>query len=234
MTLVIPSLELKSGYCTYCLPDSDDSVSDPYKLLKFWRHENAKSLHIYDWDSFHSDDNLININSILYLVKSVDIPLSLTANLTGEECRLYLENGIYRVNVGNLLENDPGFCRNLINDYSKSRIVSSFDWPDKKLPGSYNAFVEHIEQAVSCNIGRILVKFGENGEFDNKEVLDSLSRLAGEYKIKFSLYGFVKNVNGLWLVRDYFSKGVDSVIIGENLYEYLFPCQNIWKLIKEM
>jgi phosphoribosylformimino-5-aminoimidazole carboxamide ribonucleotide (ProFAR) isomerase len=234
MTLVIPSLELKSGYCTYCLPDSDDSVSDPYKLLKFWRHENAKSLHIYDWDSFHSDDNLININSILYLVKSVDIPLSLTANFSGEECRLYLENGVYRVNVGNLLENEPGFCKSLIKDYTTSRVVSSFDFDNKTPAESYERLARHIERAVSCNISRIMVKFGSNGEFDNKQVPDNLARLAGEFKIKFSLYGYVKNVSDLWLVRDYFSKGIDSVIIGENLYEYIFPCQNIWKLIKEM
>ena len=101
-------------------------LENPINLCGLLRRENSKSIHITDHDSF-MNSNYYNRELILEMSGSVDIPFSLYSDFDSvEECKSYLDGGIYRVCIGKLAITAPEGVENLIQVYKKSRIAFAF------------------------------------------------------------------------------------------------------------
>src|SRR4051812_32018078 len=126
--LVIPAIEIETHRCVRTIPESsepDDSVypKDPAGMALLWRKENAKTLHVTDYDGLYGG-RMDNVDEILSIVKSVEIPINLLARCGSiEECIEWFEGGVYRLVVHDLLIEDPKGVRRLVEKYGSSRMV---------------------------------------------------------------------------------------------------------------
>ena len=110
MILVIPSIELSNGICCDIIHGEvgteslyDKFFRNPCELIKLWRRENAKSVHISDLDSFTMESAEVNINGIIYLTEMTDIPITLAHNFKDIElCNIFLTAGVYRIFISKL------------------------------------------------------------------------------------------------------------------------------------
>jgi phosphoribosylformimino-5-aminoimidazole carboxamide ribotide isomerase len=242
MVLVIPSLELRNGTCSRCVqgePGTEELYTHysetPDQLIQLWRRENAKSIHITDRDSLENRDNAANRLAIIKLAQSVDIPIALLSSFTTpEECRYWLDNGVYRIIISKLARTHAREVRDLIAEYTASRIV--FGILAKKgnvilhdpLPTiSDTEFVRDIAELGGTRIFYIDIAWEGSLAGPN---LSALQRIAVESGLRVTAAGGIANARQLWELQTLEKYGVDSVVIGRALYENCFPCQKIWRI----
>ena len=60
--------------------------------------------------------------------------------------------------------------------------------------------------------------------------LDMLSELCSKSGLKITLYNGINNSVELWKLNDYIKYRIDSVVLGEAMYNNYFPCQKIWRM----
>ncbi len=239
MLLVIPAINLKNGQCTECITGLSGTESmyrnfsdNPDELCRLMRRENAKSLHITDLDSF--ENNQDNFDLIAGIVNSVEIPINLLYNFKSiDTCKKFLDIGIYRIFLKDLILTHPDNVKELIKDYRASRISFAFigihentKINDKNV--SLDEYMEHVKNAG----GQRIIYYDESaanaGKLPSPETLKKITG-AG---FRVTLYEGVKNPEQLWELNELFTEGIDSVVIGKPIYENNFPCQNIWRLIE--
>ena len=243
MLLVIPALQLIDGHCSLTINGEKGTESlyaglseRPSELCRLWRRENAKTIHITDYDSFYSKADS-NVDSIILLAESVDIPFQVLANFRSvEECEYLLDNGIYRIILGELTLIDPEGSSRLIEKYSTSRVVGYVD--SRKGNVSFDRFrktfleLEFTQYLKGVGFKRILYK-EEDWLNEEKGVnIDKLVKIAIECEMKITLFDAVCNAEQLWALNELIKYGIDSLVIGQALYNNNFPCQKIWRMIE--
>lgn len=244
MILVIPSIDLKKGVCCNKIVGEDGTASlyneiknNPCELLKLWRRENAKSLHINDWDSFNKTDKEQNVNGIIFLTESIDIPLSLYFDVNDINiANLFLRGGVYRLFLGSMYLEDMTGIKEMVSIYTPSRVCAYMDADDRFVYfDHYNIRIpinEYIKIIKATGTNRVLYsnRHWEHNltEFD----IDQLKRLAFDNKIRITINGAVNNSETLWSVNELGRYGIDSVLLNEALYLNKFPCQKIWRMIE--
>jgi len=243
MILIIPSLQLTEGSCTYCIKGDVGTESyykrlqsDPLEFCKLIRRENSKSLHLDDLDSFNQDNNYLNMNSILYLANSIDIPVQLHSNFRNiDECKLYLDNGIYRVIINDLIFYDKEGIQELITEYTPSRVIYEMNIEQEIINiDALNTLLNKYELAnyiKNIGINRVLYK-NNNKTINNALNYNEIKSFALETALKITMFESISAVEDLWELNTLLPMQIDSVIIGKPLFENLFPCQNIWRHIE--
>jgi len=244
MILLIPSIDLSGGHCVRCImgePGTENMyslISDhPFELARLWRRENAKTLHITDLDSMVGRDNSANYTTILEIVKSVDIPIQLLSNFhTIEECRFWLEHGIYRVIVNELIYTNPQGIRELVEEFTPSKVVVGiraenghviFPTIDKQVNDT-----EYALFAKELGIKRLVyTDISWEGSLAGPD-FEILRRIARESGLRVTEAGGIASPQQLWNVQELQRDGVDSAIVGRALYENRFPCQKIWRQVE--
>lgn len=245
MILVIPTLTLKNGKSLNVIrgvSGTDRRYTDlsesPLDLCKLIRTENAKSLMLIDKDSFDGENNIININSSCYIAQSLDIPLMIYSNFrSADECRVFLDSGIFRVVVNNLLFTDFPGLEKLINEYTSSKVIFAGEFANRvALYEDYGFTIKDTKffQRVR-DIGGTRVVYIDAGWFKNRKKVSKnvLIELAENYNMKITLYGGVDNPKELWDINELYAKGIDSVMIERPFFENNFPCQGIWRLAEK-
>ncbi len=244
MILLIPSIDLSNGHCARCImgePGTENMyslISDhPFELARLWRRENAKTLHITDLDSMKGRDNSENYKTILEIVKSVDIPIQLLSNYhTIEECRFWLEHGIYRVIVNELIYTDPEGIRALVEEFTPSKVVVGIRakngqvvFPTLKKQVSDT---EYALYAKELGIKRLVyTDISWEGSLAGPD-FEMLRRIAKESGLRVTEAGGIASPEQLWKVQELHKDGVDSATVGRALYENRFPCQQIWRQVE--
>ena len=241
MFLVIPEIVLEDGHCSYCIQGESgmekhyEKLSDnPDKLCQLWRRENAKALHIVDLDSYRGLDNSQNIELLKYISKSVDILIQLsTYERPVSKLKEFLDNGVYRVIVADIILEDKEEMRMLIEEYTASRVALNVE------VYRGNAIFGHEESKLSdIELARHAADIGINRAYYYDRLLPlghDLGRIlhfAKETKMRITV---VEGANGhreLIKLQDKFMDGIDSVTIGKAMYENKFPCQKIWRKIE--
>lgn len=249
MLLVIPSIELKNGKCTVCIRGEDGSeaiyekmASNPMELCRLLRRENSKTIHFSDMDSLHNNST-DNFPKIVEYAKAVDIPIQVKARFeSADDCRYLLDNGVYRVIICNLAFSQPDKVRELISEYLPSRIAFCLNSDKGKVYIPFLAKTiddrEYIQYIKGLGADRIMYHDSSWDEPDAYPDIEDLKRLTKNLEIKVTLANGIKKVEQLWELNNALSeKGttvhtVDSIIIGKPLFENLFPCQKIWRLIE--
>ncbi|MDQ1267199.1 MAG: phosphoribosylformimino-5-aminoimidazole carboxamide ribotide isomerase, partial [Bacteroidota bacterium] len=131
--VIIPEIEISSGLCTSCIKGVKGTEGlysnlskNPLDLCLFWRKENAKILNLTNLDSYGAEETQLSSNAILYISFAMEknIPLQLMSNFKStEECCYYLDSGISRIVISQLLITDPNGVYNLIQKYSTNKII---------------------------------------------------------------------------------------------------------------
>lgn len=239
--LVIPSIDIKNGKCVRTvqgIPELDcyEYGNNPVEMAKIWRAENAKMIHVVDFDGAHERSKR-NYKVIEEICSSVVIPVEFAGGLRSvQDADEIMQIGVIRVAVNTMtIENRDEFIK-LFEKYGPSKVVVTLDILGEELlirgrstktGFSYKTFsVEMCKLGVNrfivCDISRNGTQLGPNISL-SKEIAE----LTG---VKVTHAGGIRNKDELMDIQNLVPIGVDSVIIGRALYENRFPCQKLWRL----
>ena len=239
--LVIPSIDIhnqKTVRIVQGIPELDckEYGDDPVEMAMIWRAENAKMLHVVDFDGAidHSQKNFAIIKEIC---DSVVIPIEFAGGIRSlEDAEAVFDLGVYRIAINTMaLENRAEFI-NLFEKFGPTKIVLSIDVLDgdlvtrgrKKKSGlNYLSFTKEmadigVDRCIVTDVSRNGMMLGPNIQL-SKEI-------AEKSNIKVTHSGGVRNKDELLDLQQFHSIGIDSVIIGRAFYENRFPCQKLWRV----
>src|SRR5687768_5642705 len=105
--LVIPAIEIENRRCYRTVQDQGTvdaiGLDDPAQTALLWRTENAKTIHVTDYDGLY-EGRMENFPEIVSIVERVEIPVMLLARFAFEdECRRWLDAGLYRIVVHDMI-----------------------------------------------------------------------------------------------------------------------------------
>ncbi len=239
MLLVIPAIELKSKHCVRTVLESNCS-DDPVQMVKLWRIENAKSLHITDVDGALCGTPM-NTDIIKEMMRAVDIPIEIGGGMrTFEHIRFAIEElNAYRVLISTMIIENPDEAKRALKSFGSNKVVVGIDAIDglaathgwtrtsglTPLSIALNAKALGFRRLVYTDVQR-----HANLEGVNLEALRELASLTG---MRITSAGGIRGVDDLLKVQELQSIGVDSVIMGRALYENKFSCQALWRECEE-
>lgn len=241
MILVMPLIELSDGIGGIkikCHPEVDEYYcrisEDPMLLVKLWRKENAKCIHIVDRDSYERRNNYINTTVVTFLADAVDIPLEYSSEFSNvDECRMLLNAGIYRIVLGELSIIDPIGVRELVREFTPARVafqcrVSNglVDFPVSGRKLDIKSFIDLVK---SYEGDRMLYYDDEIINQDTNYNYSEIETIGAQHQIKITLFDGIKDSKALINLKNLNTQFIDSAIIGLPLYENKFPCQQIWR-----
>jgi len=244
----MPSIEIKNGKCTYCIQGESGSENfyhnlqdNPEELCLLLRKENSKSIHVNDVDSLMHGSRE-NFDRIIHFSKTVDIPIQVKAEFDNiEDCRHFLDEGIYRIIICDLAFIKPEEVKELITEYMPSRIAFCLHAHNGQIhitaTNQTLTVREYIQYAKLLGADRIMYN---DAIWENENLrpdFEDLERLTHDLNVKLTLANAIRNVEQLWelnnlVMTENSLNKIDSVIIGKPLYENIFACQKIWRLIE--
>jgi phosphoribosylformimino-5-aminoimidazole carboxamide ribotide isomerase len=244
MLLVIPTLTINDNRLNECIQAANEmdiaykTLSQlPLKFCNLLRIENAKSLHIVDQDSFNENENENNFELIKNISQSLDITIQLQSNFTNiEQCRKYLDSGVYRIIINDFAFLNPDETKELISIYTNSKITFLINYKKNNVQFNngteieLNEYLDYLKLLSACRI-----YFNDIEKNSKKEKFDGnfLKEISQKHKLKITLIDGVYNAPQLWELQELVPYGIDSVIIGKAFYENSFPCQNIWRIAEK-
>lgn len=239
--LVIPSIDIKDGKTVRVvqgIPELDckEYGNDPVEMAMLWRAENAKMLHVVDFDGA-IDLSRKNLEIIKNICSSVIIPVEFAGGIRSiEDANFYFDIGVARITINTMaLENKNLFIK-LFEKFGPSKIVLSLDILDdelitrgrqKKTGLNYLSFAKEIAE---IGIERCIVTdVKRNGSVQGPNIYYS-KEIAINTKMKVTHSGGIRNKDELIDLQELLPIGIDSVIIGRAFYENRFPCQKLWRV----
>ena len=128
--LVIPSIDIKNGKTVRVVQgipelDSKEYGSDPVEMAKIWRAENAKMLHVVDFDGAH-DYSHQNFKIVERMCSSVVIPVEFAGGIRNlEDAKAIMDTGICRLALGTMPISNSEEFRKVFEYYGPKKIVLS-------------------------------------------------------------------------------------------------------------
>ena len=239
--LVIPAIDIKNGKCVRTvqgIPELDcyEYGNNPVEMAKIWRAENAKMIHVTDFDGAHQHSKQ-NYKIIEEICSSVVIPVEFAGGLRCmEDAEEVMKTGVIRLAINTLaVENRKEFIK-LFEKYGPTKVVVTLDVLNEELlirgrstkSGiNFRDFTKEmckigVDRFIVCDISRNGTQIGPNIAL-SKEVAE----LTG---VKVTHAGGIRNKDELLDIQKLIPIGIDSVIIGRALYENRFPCQKLWRV----
>lgn len=240
MILVIPSIDIKDGKTVRVvqgIPELNCAAygNDPVEMAMIWRTENAKFLHVVDFNCSHEHSHC-NFEIIKKICESVIVPVELGGGIRNlEEAKQLLNLGVHRVVIGSLGIINKREFQKIIEELGPKKISAAIDVVDNEVvikgrtvktgirPDDYAKVLKSmgLERCIVTDVTRNGMMSGANIELSK--------RIAVETNLKVTHSGGVSGYEDLQKLNEVVSYGVDSVIIGRALYENKFPCQKIWR-----
>jgi len=239
--LVIPAIDIKNGKCVRTvqgIPELDcyEYGNNPVEMAKIWRAENAKMIHVTDFDGAHEQSKR-NYKVIEEICSSVVIPVEFAGGIrTLADADEIMKTGVIRLAINSMaIENKNEFIK-VLEKYGPSKIVISLDvlgeelmvrGRSKKTGINFRTFSKVMVEAgvnrfIVCDITRNGTQLGPNIQL-SKEIAEMTGA-------KVTHAGGVRNKDELMDIQNLIPSGVDSVIVGRSLYENRFPCQKLWRV----
>lgn len=239
--LVIPSIDILNGKTVRVVQGiAELNVleygNDPSEMAAIWRTENAKMIHVVDFDGFkyHSDTNLEIISEIC---SSVIIPVEYSGGIRSyQDAKKIFSTGVARITIATLIVENPFEFEKILDNFGPKKVVASLDVIENEIVISGRKVKTGISpvqlalQLKAKGIERFLVTdVMKNGTIGgpNIELTKSIAEATG---CKVTHSGGVRNKDELMDLQALVPIGVDSVIIGRALYENRFPCQILWRI----
>ncbi len=239
--LVIPAIDIKDGKTVRVvqgIPELHCNAygSDPVEMAMIWRTENAKFLHVVDFDhsQLHSERNYEIIKE---LCESVVIPVEFGGGISSyDEASKAMDLGITRLVVGSLAYTKPEEFEKIVKEFGSSRLSAAIDIIANKVVVRGRTeiinlpLLEYAKRLEDSGVTRVIVTdVSRNGMLEGANI--DLSKLvAKNTKLKVTHSGGVSNRDELFKLNSLTNIGIDSVIIGRALYENQFSCQKIWRI----
>ncbi len=239
--LIIPSIDIKGGKTVRVvqgIPELNclEYGNDPVEMAMIWRAENAKIIHLVDFDLSHHHDKR-NLGIIKEICESVIVPIEFGGGINSiEDAQCLFEAGVYRIVVGSLAFDHPEIFAEMIKEFGAIRISAAIDVIDdevvihgRKERTGFNP-IEYSKRLVDLGAERLIVTdVRRNGMLTGPNLrLSSMVAKASGVKVTHS--GGIACFTDLLELQKMTQLGIDSVIIGRALYENKFPCQKIWRL----
>jgi phosphoribosylformimino-5-aminoimidazole carboxamide ribotide isomerase len=239
--LVIPSIDIKDGKTVRVvqgIPELDckEYGSDPVEMAMIWRAENAKMLHVVDFDAAF-DQSRKNFDLISKICSSVIIPIEFAGGIRSvEDAELIFSLGVARIAINTMaLENRQEF-KKLFEKFGPKQVVLSLDIVDgelitrgRKKKSGLN-FLNFAKEMSKFGIERCVVTdVTKNGLVQGPNITYS-KEIAINTDMKVTHSGGIRNKDELIDLQELLPLGVDSVIVGRAFYENRFPCQKIWRI----
>lgn len=238
--LVIPSIDIQDGKTVRVvqgIPELNckEYGNDPVEMALIWRTENAKLLHVVDFNCSHQHSHC-NFGLVQQICESVIIPVEFGGGISSlEEARLVMSLGIYRLVIGSLAFLNKSEFERILAEVGPQKISAAIDVIDNEVVikgRSEKTGISPIEYAKlleKMGVKRCIVTdVKRNGMLRGPNI--DLSRIiAEETGMKVTHSGGISDYQDLKKLNEVVSLGIDSVIIGRALYENKFPCQKIWR-----
>jgi phosphoribosylformimino-5-aminoimidazole carboxamide ribotide isomerase len=240
MLLVFPSIEISHDCCVQVVQHSDGGERtysiDPVQMAILWRGENAKTLHVVDVDGV-SEGRIKHPDLIRRMVQAVDIPVQVGGGLRSyEETEHLIGLGVYRVVIGTASVEQPELIERLVKQFGTRKIAIGIDSrrgkvliADQKVEAPISP-LQHALQMKKLGVCRILLSVREDDSMEHTLAYEELKELGQKTNIRITAWGGVKNYTDLIKLQELEKYGVDSVIIGQPLYQNIFPCQGLWRI----
>ncbi|GJQ64472.1 MAG: 1-(5-phosphoribosyl)-5-[(5-phosphoribosylamino) methylideneamino] imidazole-4-carboxamide isomerase [Melioribacteraceae bacterium] len=239
--LIIPSIDIKDGRTVRVVQGIPELgckkyESDPVEMAMIWRAENAKCIHVVDFDAAiaHSKQNFELIGEIC---DSVVIPVELGGGIMDmETAERLIDLGIFRIVIGTLTTTDmPEFIK-ILEKFGPTKVVAAIDVVDDEIVNygrTQNSGIrplDHAQKLADAGVQRIIVTdVSRNGMLAGPNLKLS-HKIATETGVKVTHSGGIRGFNDLLSLKNFANLSIDSVIIGRALYENKFPCQKIWRV----
>ena len=136
--LVIPSIDIKNGRCVRTvqgIPELDcyEYGDNPIKMAKIWRAENAKMIHIVDFDGAHNQSK-INFKIVEEICSSVVIPVEFAGGIRNlEDADEIMQTGICRLAINTLAVENRSEFKRVFEKYGPTKVVISLDILDNEV-----------------------------------------------------------------------------------------------------
>ncbi len=230
------------------LSATDCSFSEPVKMARLWRVQNAKVLHVIDNRSNESTSEP-QFESVRKIVECLDIPIQLESGFTSATIASLLNTSnasrvvsrfVVRIddariddvpfddNVDSTANNNSiEFLRESIDLHGSSKVCALICYPSG--PHAEHELHQRIEEISSAGCGRIVLRDSEHDHTLLGHNISLLSSTAESFKrIRFSATGGIDSYATLQKLNEAAPANVDSLIIDRALYENRFPCQQFW------
>lgn len=239
--LVIPSIDIKDGKTVRVVQGiaelgCKDYGNDPIEMAMLWRAENAKVIHVVDFDSSHQHSHK-NFELLGNICQSVIIPIEFGGGINSlEDAELAFDLGVFRLVIGSLaFENRNEFIK-IFEKFGPKRISAAIDVINNELvihgrqKKTGISVIEYSKSLTGIGIDRFVVTdVLRNGMMQGPNI-ELCKNIYQETGIKVTLSGGISNYQELKKVQENSIFGIDAVIIGRALYENKFPCQKIWRV----
>lgn len=241
MLLIIPAIEIRSEHCVRKVIGIDGTVysDDPVRMVKLWRMENAKSLHVTDVDGALAGKPM-NREIVRAMVNAVDIPIELGGGMRtfDDVCKAF-ELGVFRVLVSTMIIENPDDAKRSLEKFGGSKVVVGIDAIDG-LAATHGW--QHTSGLTPLSVGLNAKALGfkrlvytditlhKNLEGVNLETLQQLAETTG---MRVTSAGGMRGLDDLLKVQELQKYGIDSVIMGRALYENKFSCQALWRMCEK-
>ncbi len=239
--LVIPSIDIKNGKTVRVvqgIPELDckEYGSDPVEMAKIWRAENAKMLHVVDFDGAH-DHSHENFKVVEQMCSSVVIPVEFAGGIRNlDDAKLIMDTGISRLALGTMAISNPEEFKKVFELFGPEKIVLSLDIIDdeliikgRRIKTGIN-YKDYVIKMSDMGVERFIVTdVLRNGVLGGPNI-QLCSEVAKISKKKVTISGGVRNKDELMDIQNLMPLGIDSVIVGRALYENKFPCQKLWRV----
>jgi phosphoribosylformimino-5-aminoimidazole carboxamide ribotide isomerase len=205
-------------------------------MAMIWRTENAKFLHLVDFNHAHSKSK-VNYPIIKEICESVIIPVEFGGGISSyDEAAEAMDLGVTRLVVGSLAYTNPNEFEKIIYKFGSKRLSAAIDIiADKIIIKGRTEIInisplEYAKQLKSVGVERVIVAdVSKNGMLEGPNI--ELSKIIAENtSLKVTHSGGVSHRDHLFELQTLTDIGIDSVIVGRALYENKFACQKIWRL----
>ncbi len=239
--LVIPSIDIKNGKTVRVvqgIPELDciEYGSDPVEMAKIWRAENAKLIHIVDFDGAH-EHTRGNYKIVEEICSSVVIPVEFAGGIrTLDDADALIDTGISRLVISTMaIENFDEF-KKVFEKYGPTQIAVALDIINEELiirgrqQNTGIPYREFAKKISDIGVDRFIVTdILRNGVMEGPNINLSVD-VAKITNAKVTHSGGVRNKDELLDIQKLIHLGIDSVIVGRALYENRFPCQKLWRV----
>lgn len=239
--LIIPSIDIKHGKTVRVvqgIPELNcrQYGNDPVEMAMIWRTENAKFLHIVDFDLSQKHE-YNNLEIVRQICKSVIIPVEFGGGISSyDDASRAMDLGITRMVIGSLAFTDPKEFEKIILSFGASKISAAIDVVDNNvIIRARKTFIDHrpieyARQLEQMGVVRVIVTdVSRNGMMQGANI--NLSKeIANNTNLKVTHSGGISNFTELIELANCENQSLDSVIIGRALYENKFSCQKIWRV----
>ncbi|PKL81578.1 MAG: 1-(5-phosphoribosyl)-5-[(5-phosphoribosylamino)methylideneamino] imidazole-4-carboxamide isomerase [Ignavibacteriae bacterium HGW-Ignavibacteriae-3] len=239
--LIIPSIDIQNGKTVRVvqgIPEvgSLDYGNDPVEMAMIWRAENAKCIHVVDFDSSH-EHSKSNFGLIKNICDSVIIPVELGGGIRSfEDASEAFELGVARVVIGSMAFENPREFIKILDEFSPNKVVAAIDVVNEEVvtrgrqQRTHLKAIQYAEFLKSCGAKRIVVTdVSTNGMLTGPNI-ELSKNIADAAETKVTHSGGIGGFKDLIKLQHEASEYIDSVIIGRALYENKFPCQKIWRV----